>query len=73
MYLLPSRPRRLHQFGITQLLDTVVIVYLDDILIFSQDEEEHVKAVLERLRQHNLYAKCPNIPFSGRNYFFKDT
>ena len=35
------------------LLDTICVVYLNDILIFSQSEEEHIKYVsiiLERLR-----------------------
>jgi hypothetical protein len=45
-------------------LDTICVVYLDDILIYSQDLEthrEHVYAVLERLRKFGLYAnpkKC---------------
>lgn len=42
------------------LVDTVCIVYLDDILIFSDSEEEHlahVKEVLERLRHSKLYVK----------------
>ena len=46
------------------LLDVCVVVYLDDILVYSEDEashEEHVREVLRRLRQHGLFAnpkKC---------------
>ena len=46
------------------LLDIFVIIYLDDILIFSVDEKSHIKhvsEVLRRLRKHGLYAnnkKC---------------
>ena len=49
-----------------------MIVYLDDILIFSQEEEhvEHVKAVLERLRQHNLYAKLSKCSFHQKKVHF---
>ena len=41
-------------------LEHCAIVYLDDILIFSQNEEEHtkhVKEVLTRLRENDLFAK----------------
>ncbi|CCO34604.1 Retrotransposable element Tf2 155 kDa protein type 1 [Rhizoctonia solani AG-1 IB] len=46
------------------LLDITVIVYLDDILIFSDSREEHVQhvtEVLSRLQKHNLFcnpSKC---------------
>ncbi|QRV77353.1 Retrotransposable element Tf2 protein [Ceratobasidium sp. AG-Ba] len=46
------------------ILDVYVIIYLDDILVFSKDEanhEKHVREVLSRLQKHNLYcnlAKC---------------
>ncbi len=46
------------------LLDVYVIVYLDDVLIYSDDPEshrDHVREVLRRLRLHGLFcnpAKC---------------
>jgi hypothetical protein len=48
-------------------LDDFVMVYIGDILIFSQTEEDlfrHVKLVLERLRQHKLFAKLSNCEFN---------
>jgi hypothetical protein len=44
------------------LVDITCIVYLDDILIFSSTEEEHVEHVkedLRRLRKAKLYLKLP--------------
>jgi hypothetical protein len=40
-------------------LDKFVVVFIDDILIYSQSEEEHadhLRMVLQRLREHQLYA-----------------
>ena len=48
------------------VLDIYVIVYLDDILVFSNNEEshiQHVQTVLERLRQHQLFAKLEKCDF----------
>jgi hypothetical protein len=47
-------------------LDKFVVVFIDDILIYSQSEEEHVdhlKMVLQRLRDHQLYAKLSKCEF----------
>ena len=40
------------------MLDDIVIVYLDDILIYSKDVESHewaLHAVFERLAKHKFY------------------
>ncbi|MBW0529800.1 hypothetical protein O181_069515 [Austropuccinia psidii MF-1] len=42
------------------ILDVYVVVYLDDIMVFSKSEEEHVthvSTVLSRLSANNLFAK----------------
>ncbi|MBW0568321.1 hypothetical protein O181_108036 [Austropuccinia psidii MF-1] len=50
----------------TDLLDIFVLVYLDEIMVFSSSEEEHVKhvaSVLQRLRENNLFAKASKCLF----------
>jgi hypothetical protein len=47
-------------------LDKFVIVFLDDILIYSKLEEQHEKhlrMVLQVLREHQLYAKLSKCSF----------
>ena len=43
-----------------------VVVFVDDILIYSQSEEEHedhLRIVLQALREHQLYANCSKWKF----------
>jgi hypothetical protein len=47
-------------------LDKFVVVFIDDILIYSKTEEDHVDhlcVVLQRLRDHHLYAKFSKCEF----------
>ena len=52
------------------LLDICVLVYEDDILIYSDDPDlhrDHVREVLRRLRKHHLYAR------TDKCFFHKQT
>jgi DNA replication protein DnaC len=47
-------------------LDKFVVVFIDDILVFSKSRKEHVEhlhIVLQRLRDHQLYAKFSKCEF----------
>ena len=47
-------------------LDQFVVVFVDDILIYSQSKEEHknnLRIVLQDLREHQLYAKFSKCEF----------
>ena len=47
-------------------LDQFVVVFMDDILVYSQSKEEHedpLRIVLQALREHQLYAKFGKCEF----------
>ncbi len=49
-----------------EYMDEFVVVYLDDILIFSKNQEDHdkhVRLVLAMLQEHGLYAKLEKCEF----------
>ena len=54
-------------------LDKFVVVFIDDILVYSKSEkehEEHLRTVLSRLREHKLYAKFSKCEFWLREVAF---
>jgi hypothetical protein len=55
------------------LLDKCVVVFIDDILVYSSNHEEHqqhLRQVLERLREHRLYAKRSKCEFGKSSVTF---
>jgi hypothetical protein len=56
-----------------EYLDEFVMVYIDDILIFSRTAEDHlrhVEFILARLRQHQLFAKLSKCEFNRASFPF---
>lgn len=69
----PATFMHLMQDVFRPMLDESVIVFLDDILIYSKTKEQHmkhVKQVLELLRKHKLYAKGSKCDFLKRSVSF---
>ena len=57
---------RLMNYIFMDYLDKFFMVYLDDILVYSKNKEEHAEhlhLVLEKLREHQQYAKYSKCEF----------
>lgn len=62
----PASFQRLMNHIFRDMIDHSIVVYLDDILIYTTDRESHITAVREvllRLRKYHLYAKLPKCEF----------
>jgi hypothetical protein len=46
-----------------EYLDKFVVVFIDDILVYSRSKEEHLCLALQRLREHRLYTKLSKCEF----------
>ena len=47
-------------------LDKFIVIFIDDILVYSRTEEEHeehLRIVLQTLKEHKLYAKFSKCEF----------
>ena len=62
----PSTFQRLMNDVMGEYIDDFVLVYLDDILVFSTTEHEHehhLRLVFQKLREHKLQAKLKKCEF----------
>ncbi|KAI7948528.1 hypothetical protein MJO29_010193 [Puccinia striiformis f. sp. tritici] len=62
----PATFQRFIQYVLREYIDVCCFVYIDDILIFSKTEEdhiEHLKAILTKLREYSLKASLKKCQF----------
>ncbi|XP_070660523.1 uncharacterized protein [Malus domestica] len=64
----PAAFMRLMNEVFQQYLDKFVIVFIDDILVYSKSKADHIRhlnLVLKKLREHQLYAKFSKLSAQG--------
>ena len=69
----PSYFQRFMDVTFKDMTNKFVVIYLDDFLIYSKDEEshiEHVRAVLQRMREVQLYASLEKSEFCTQSIKF---
>lgn len=69
----PATFQRLMNHMFRDLLDKGIVLYLDDILVYTKGPQNHteiVKEVLLRLRRHRLYAKLAKCQFYSPSLSF---
>ena len=69
----PATFQRMMNEIFRDFLDVCVVIYLDDILVFSESEAQHqvhLRQVLERLREHRLVAKPKKCVFGQHRVEF---
>ena len=62
----PPSFSRMMNFIFSAYTNDFILVYLDDILVFSKNKEDHAKhlrLVLDKLREHKFYAKFSKCEF----------
>ena len=66
----PSAFQRFMNMIFTDMLDVCIVVYLNDILIYLDNKENHreyVQEVLRHLRKHDLYAQPEKCEFHSES------
>ncbi|RVW76807.1 Transposon Ty3-I Gag-Pol polyprotein [Vitis vinifera] len=69
----PSNVLHPHEQDLPPILDKFVVVYLDDIVIYSntlKEHEEHLRKVFKILRQNELYVKKEKCSFAKEEVSF---
>ena len=69
----PSTFQALMNKVLKEMIGKFCLVYLDDVLIFSRtpaDHVQHIRAVLQKLREHKLYCKLSKCAFALRETKF---
>jgi hypothetical protein len=53
-----------------EYLDKFVVVFINDILVYSRSEEEHLRLALQKLQEHRLYVKLSKCEFCMKQVAF---